>query len=214
MNDSREADRLIVQQIRSGDTGSWEQLIAKYEGRLLAFARSRLGRRGAAEDVVQESFIGFLTSLPNFDENRNLESYLFSICAHKLTDHLRREGRRPALPFSVAKGTSSESLHLPAAGRGPSSIVRQDERRDLEENSLADAVTELVDRFKKRGDWTKLKCLELIFLRGKANKAVAEELEITEQQVANFKFDFLTQLRKGVRKQSLSPDVFPELYET
>ena len=55
---------------------------------------------------------------------------------------------------------------------------------------------------------------ELIFLRGKANKAVAEELEITEQQVANFKFDFLTQLRKGVRKQALSPDVFPELYET
>ena len=214
MNESREADKLIVQQIRSGDTGSWEQLIAKYEGRLLAFARSRLGRRGAAEDVVQESFIGFLTSLPNFDENRNLESYLFSICAHKLTDHLRREGRRPALPFSVATGTSNESLHLPAAGRGPSSIVRQDERRDLEESSLADAVSELVDRFKKRGDWTKLKCLELIFLRGKANKAVAEELEITEQQVANFKFDFLTQLRKGVRKQALSPDVFPELYET
>ena len=48
---------------------------------------------------MQETFIGFLTSLPNFDERRPLEGYLFSIAAHKLTDYLRREGRRPTLPL-------------------------------------------------------------------------------------------------------------------
>jgi len=127
---------------------------------------------------------------------------------------MRREGRRPALPFSVAQGSAGASLHLPAAGRGPSTIVRQDERRELEEEALADAISKLVERFKSRGDFAKLKCLELIFLRGKANKLVAEELGMTEQQVANFKFDFLTQLRKGVKKQSPSPDVFPELYKS
>ena len=50
------------------------------------------------------AFLGFLNSLPNYDGRRPLESYLFSICAYKLTDHLRREGRRPAVPLSAACG--------------------------------------------------------------------------------------------------------------
>ena len=43
-------------------------------------------------------------------------------------------------------------------------------------------------------------CIELLFVRGRANKDVAELLDITEQQVANFKFDFLARLRTTVKK--------------
>src|SRR5689334_23613201 len=100
MSPSNESDLLLVQRIRAGEAEAWEELISRFEGRLLAFVESRLRNRAASEDVVQESFIGFLTSLPNYDGGRPLESYLFSIAAHKLTDHLRREGRRPALPLS------------------------------------------------------------------------------------------------------------------
>src|SRR5918999_853612 len=90
-----EGDRLIVQQIRQGDPRAWDQLIARYEGRLLAFVNRRLHDRSASEDVVQETFVGFLNSLPNFDERRGLQTYLFTIASHKLTDHLRRQGRHP-----------------------------------------------------------------------------------------------------------------------
>ena len=41
---------------------------------------------------------------------------------------------------------------------------------------------------------------------------MADALGITEQQVANFKFDFLARLRTLVKKQRLNEDVFPELY--
>jgi RNA polymerase sigma-70 factor (ECF subfamily) len=54
--------------------------------------------------------------------------------------------------------------------------------------------------------------MELLFVRGAANKEVAAVLGITEQQVANFKFDFLDRLRKLVKNQRLNEDVFPELY--
>ncbi len=90
-----QSDSLVIGRIRAGEAGAWAELIARFEGRLLAFVESRAGNRSTAEDLVQETFIGFLTSLPNFDARRPLESYLFSIAAHKLTDHLRREGRRP-----------------------------------------------------------------------------------------------------------------------
>ncbi len=95
-----DADQFLVQRIEEGDSAAWEELIARYEGRLLAFVEHRLRNRASAEDIVQETFIGFLNSLPNYDRRRPLESYLFTICSYKLTDHLRREGRRPALAMS------------------------------------------------------------------------------------------------------------------
>jgi RNA polymerase sigma-70 factor (ECF subfamily) len=70
----------------------------------------------------------------------------------------------------------------------------------------------LVEHLRQTGEWTKLMCVELLLLKGWANKRVAAELGLTEQQVANYKFDFLARLRKLIRKQGLSEDVFPELY--
>ena len=102
-------DALLVEAIRRGKPEAWTDLIAQYEGRLLSFVDSRLRRRSASEDVVQETFIGFLTSLPNYDPARPLESWLFTIASHKLTDHLRREGRRPAIPLSSADGSGGDA---------------------------------------------------------------------------------------------------------
>jgi RNA polymerase sigma-70 factor (ECF subfamily) len=212
MSASSEADRLLIQRIRGGDSDAWGDLIVRYEGRLLAFVESRVRNRASSEDIVQEAFIGFLNSLPNFDGRRPLESYLFSICAYKLTDHLRREGRRPAVPLS-AGADSGGSWDLPGTQRAASSIARSGERRRLEETAITEALRQQVARWKERGDWTKLKCIELLFVRGWANKDVARRLDISEQQVANFKFDFLARMRNIIRKQGLSEDVFPELYE-
>jgi RNA polymerase sigma-70 factor (ECF subfamily) len=205
-------DMLLVEQIRSGQPEAWNTLIAQYEGRLLSFVDSRLRRRASSEDVVQETFIGFLTSLPNYDTRRPLESYLFSIAAHKLTDYLRREGRRPALPLSSTGASGSGTWDMPGAARPASSIARSGERKALEEEALARGIGEQIEHWRSKGDWEKLKCMEQLFVRGAANKDVAATLGISEQQVANFKFDFLDRLRKLVKQQRLSEDVFPELY--
>jgi RNA polymerase sigma-70 factor (ECF subfamily) len=213
MSPVSEADSLLISKIREGGTEAWNELIGRFEGRLIAFVESRLGKRAASEDVVQETFVGFLTSLPNYDDSRPLESYLFSIAAHKLTDHLRREGRRPALLISQ-DASSQGDWEIMGPARHASSIYRSGERKRLEEQALADALSEQLNHWRNVGDWTKIKCMELLFVAGWANKDVATELTITEQQVANFKFDFLARLRTTLRKSGLSQDVFPELYES
>jgi RNA polymerase sigma-70 factor (ECF subfamily) len=206
-----ELDQVLVTRIRQGDAEVWNDLIARFEGRLLAFVESRLENRSAAEDIVQETFIGFLTSLPNYDPSRSLESYLFSIAAHKLTDHLRREGRRPTIPLAAASSGGDSQWDLPSPQRGPSSLLRSGERRKLEEQALVTAVAEQFDRWRRRGEWEKLKCLELLVVRGWANKDAASELGISEQAVANTKFDFIARLRSAIQKQGLPAEVFPEL---
>ena len=93
------SESLLIFRVRAGEPDAWNEIIARYEGRLLGFVARRVANRAAAEDLVQETFIGLLNSLPNYDADQPLEGYLFSIAAHKLTDHLRREGRRPAMPL-------------------------------------------------------------------------------------------------------------------
>lgn len=209
-----ETDALLIGRIRDGEADAWQDLIDRYEGRLLAFVDSRLRRRAASEDVVQETFIGFLNSLPNYDGRRSLESYLFAICAYKLTDHLRREGRRPTLPLSSggAGKSSNDTWELEGTARPASSLVRSGERRGLEEDALVEAIREQLGRWRDRGDWIKIQCVELLFVRGWANKDAAAALGVSEQQVANYKHDFTTKLRGSVKNQQLSEEVFPELY--
>ncbi|MBX7073069.1 MAG: RNA polymerase sigma factor [Pirellulales bacterium] len=205
-------DRLLIDRVRRGEDSAWGELIERFEGRLLAFVESRLRSRATSEDVVQETFIGFLTSLPNYDGGRPLESYLFSIAAHKLTDHLRREGRRPTIPLT-ADSTSASAWELPGGGRGASSIMRSGERRQIEEQALVAALADQIERWRERGDWEKIKCAELLFVRGLANKEVALALGASEQTVANYKFEFLARLKSTLKKQGLPQDVFPELAE-
>lgn len=207
-----ETDRVLVERIRQGEQDAWGDLISRFEGRLLAFVESRLHDRTTSEDIVQETFVGFLNSLPNYDRRRPLESYLFSICAYKLTDYLRREGRRPCIPFSAGSNSSGEWAFSDSSAKAASSIARSGERRGIEEKAIVDAIAEQISRWRERGEWAKLQCAELLFVRGWANKDVATHLGITEQHVANYKFDFIARMSSAIRKQGLNSDLFPELY--
>ena len=57
MKRPNEIDRVLIERISSGDGDAWSDLIARYEGRLLAFVESRLTNRSASEDIVQEAFV-------------------------------------------------------------------------------------------------------------------------------------------------------------
>jgi RNA polymerase sigma-70 factor (ECF subfamily) len=205
-----DSDRLLIQDIRRGDSRAWESLIARYEGRLLAFVQRRLRDRSASEDVVQETFVGFLNSLPNFDDRRELQTYLFTIASHKLTDHLRRSGRHPLKSLTDGQGEMIDqpSDHQPSA----SSRVRSDERRELEKEALARCLGQLLRDWRDKGDYLRLKVLELIWVKGWANRDVAAFLKVSEQQVANYRFAAVKKLTDQIRNAGLSADVFPELH--
>jgi RNA polymerase sigma-70 factor (ECF subfamily) len=204
-----EGDRLLIEQIRGGDPRAWESLIARYEGRLLAFVERRLRDRASSEDVVQETFIGFLNSLPHFDERRELQTYLFTIASHKLTDHLRRQGRHP---LHTGSDSTSDVLQQqidqnPAA----SSLARSNERRELEADALAQCLGNMIAEWKEKGDFLRLKVLELLMVKGWANREVAAFLKISEQQVANYRFAAVKKLSQHIRDVGLPAEVFPEL---
>ena len=53
--------------------------------------------------------------------------------------------------------------------------------------------------------------LELLFVKGAGNKEVSARVGVSEQQVANVKFQAKKRLHEFLRAAKLSADVFPEL---
>lgn len=216
------AETALIDAIQAGDEAAWRGLIDQFEGRLLAYVVRRLHDRSVSEDIVQDTLIGFLVSLPNYDRRRRLENYLFSICAYKLTDHLRKTGRRPTLPLYGRGGTgdggagsdgATHELPIPGRGRVASSIARSAERIELEQDVVAAAIADQIAHWRESGNYTKLQAIELLFVAGRSNLDVAKRFNLTQQQVANLKSDFLTRLKSIVARQDLDAAVFPELNE-
>lgn len=195
-----DADKLLVARIRAGDQEAWAECIARFEGRLLAFVDSRLRDRANSEDVVQETFLGFLVGLPNYNDQTPIEIFLFSIAAHKLTDVLRRQGRRPTLPLFAGDASERDGDALPAGGRVASSMARSRERRGLEERVLHEGLEKLIAQWRERGEFERLKCIELLFVLGWPNKDVARRLGISEQAVANHKHYVLAKLKEWIAR--------------
>src|SRR5205823_10476987 len=95
--------------------------------------------------------------------------------------------------------------------KGASSLVRSDERRELEAGAIVRGLSNIIRQWQERGDYLRLKVLELLMVRGWANRDVASFLKISEQQVANYRFAAVKKLSEQMKEAGLPGDVFPEL---
>ncbi|MCS7022987.1 MAG: sigma-70 family RNA polymerase sigma factor [Gemmataceae bacterium] len=211
---AKENDLHLIQRLRNNDYTAWVELDRHYRPRLKAFIVQRIGSSSNdVEDIIQNTLMGFMHSLPNYDERRSLETWLFTIADHKVKDYLRARGRRSRyyLPWDPDDDTAHDITDH--RQRRPSSVARSAEQRQLEEQVLSRALQEYVQDLLRRGEYKRLQVLELIIVKGWRNQDVARYLGLSEQEVANWRHQFKTRLNKQLASSRLSPDVFPELYE-
>ena len=191
--DSESADSYLVEEIRKGDQGAWRQLIERYQGRLLAFARTRTPSLADAEDVVQEALVGFVSSLANYDSARSLETYLFTITRYKLYDLLRQR----KLPIQSAPQDAEDwwDRAVPGTSETPSQIAAQAEATGQQRQLLARMLRRLIEELRDRQAFNDLQVIELIFFAGTRNLEVAELLDMDQKAVAGVKFRAVQKLR-------------------
>ena len=100
-----ETEQLLLDQVRAGDHAGWDQLVDRFQGRLLAFARTQLPQPADAEDTVQETFVSLLQSLDRFRGEASLETWLFQLLRRRIADHHRRAGRGVRIVLCSLSGT-------------------------------------------------------------------------------------------------------------
>lgn len=188
----------LVERIRQGDPHAWMEFIQIYQHRLAAFVSARVRDSHSVDDIVQETLLGFIRSLPFYDSSRDLENYLFTIAAHKIRDHFRKQQRHP---MHLMQDLDSPDQLEPTAGiRGPSSLLGSAERLRGEEAVLVAALAEILEEWRREGNFLRIKVIELLFVAGWRNRDVAQFLGIDEQQVANYKHQVVQRLIRAVQQ--------------
>jgi RNA polymerase sigma factor (sigma-70 family) len=190
MTQCSEAERFLLERVRQHDGDAWSQLVARYEGRLLAFARARGATAADAEDLVQDVFLLLLRGLAAFRGEASLETYLFLLLRRRLIDQART--RRPVSPLG------GPDFGPPAAGATPSAYARGAEELDRNRAALAAAIANMAGEFQRESNLRDLRVAEMLFYGQMRNGPIARATGLTEAHVALLKHRWIKRLRADV----------------
>jgi RNA polymerase sigma-70 factor (ECF subfamily) len=155
-----QSDEHLVELVRCGDDRAFDAIHARYQPRLVAYARQMMG--GAhhdAEEVVQDAFVRALGALRADDRAMALKPWLYTIVRNRALDVLRRPVR-----------TTDLELHAP---------VLHDASADPHERmERAQALRALVDGLRALPERQR-DALVMHELDGVSHDAIARRLDVT-----------------------------------
>jgi RNA polymerase sigma-70 factor, ECF subfamily len=108
-----EQDLALVDRIRAGDEAAFMSLVELLQPAMLRVAAMYVSSRTAAEEAVQDTWIGVLRGLDRFQGRSSLRTWIFRILVNTAKTRGVREGR--SVPFSSLAG---EDLAAPAVDPG------------------------------------------------------------------------------------------------
>jgi RNA polymerase sigma factor (sigma-70 family) len=85
-----QGDERLIALARSGNSGAFEMIVDRYQGRLLGFCRQMLGSTEDAEDVLQEVFVNAYRAMLADEREINLRPWLYRIARNRCLNYLRK----------------------------------------------------------------------------------------------------------------------------
>jgi RNA polymerase sigma factor (sigma-70 family) len=152
--------------------------------------------REAREDVLQETFLGALRGIADFDPIFTFEQYLFGICKNRTIDHLRRRKTR-TIQLREEEDGPTPIEHLARETETPSAIVRGRELSDRAQDLYAEILREWVEETWNEREFLRLCVVEALFSGQWRNRDVWKRFELRDETaVAGIKFRALKRLRQ------------------
>src|ERR1700719_1567483 len=84
-------DMDLVHASKNGDAAAFEQLVKRYDRKLLRIAQSVTHNREDSQDAVQEAFLKAYTHLATFREDSKFSTWLFRITVNQSLMKLRKQ---------------------------------------------------------------------------------------------------------------------------
>ncbi len=88
--------RDVLERLRTGDAGAFEDLVTAYQHRVFAVAYRMLGNRAEAEEAAQEVFLRAYRALGAFRGDARLSTWLYAITSRLCLSRLGSAERRLA----------------------------------------------------------------------------------------------------------------------
>ena len=96
-------DSEVVQASLDGDSRAFDELVRRYDQRLLNFVYRTIGDRERGEDLVQETFVRVYRHLHRFDQSKKFSTWIYTIASNLAKNELRNRSRNPLVLFQTLK---------------------------------------------------------------------------------------------------------------
>jgi RNA polymerase sigma factor (sigma-70 family) len=170
------ADRELVEAVRAGDDSAFEELYRRYQPRIAAFLRRKLGDPARAEDIAQDVFFSALRRLRATDAEIDFKPWVFQIATNAAIDHWRRTSRAEEISVDADEGMrQSDRVRLTGAA-SPDSVLVDKERFE----HLRGAFDELSDMHSR--------ILVMRELEGLSYREISERLDVSRASVESTLF--------------------------
>jgi RNA polymerase sigma-70 factor, ECF subfamily len=168
------ADEVLVSQFRDGRERAFNELMRRYNGRIINYIYRIVGDRDRAEDLLQDTFVRVYRNIDRFDTERKFSTWLYTIATNLAKNELRNKSRSPLLYFQNFFFRKADQTMFEAVdGKvGPDDLVYHGELEKI----VGIAIEKLPDRHK------------LVFtLREREGKSYEEIADILECNIGTVK---------------------------
>ena len=141
----RDPDVRLMLRVRDGDATAFEELVLRYQNRLLTVLENLTGNRDLAEDLTQEVFMRVYRARERYSPQARFSTWLFTIANNVASNARRTLARRREVHIEPTQSGAIEPLAqmaLAASGQMPTRQLDKSEIRDV----VRIAVTALNDR--------------------------------------------------------------------
>lgn len=129
-------DVRLMLDVREGSAAAFEELVLRYQGRLLTVLRHLVGNREQAEDLAQEVFLRVYRARESYVPDAKFATWLFAI-AHNVAANARRsQSRRHETTLNVRDSGPMgarpfEKMLLASSGQMPARQLAKAETREI-----------------------------------------------------------------------------------
>jgi RNA polymerase sigma-70 factor (ECF subfamily) len=142
-------ERELLRRLRDGDEAAFAELVDAYGRGMLRVAQSFVRSRAAAEEVVQDAWLGVLRGLDRFEGRSSLKTWIYRILVNTAKTRGVREAR--SIPFSALAGGDEPAVeperffgpdhpHAPGGWSAPPSEWPPERLEAKETRELIDAT--------------------------------------------------------------------------
>jgi RNA polymerase sigma-70 factor (ECF subfamily) len=173
-------DVRLMLQVRNDDAGAFEELVLRYQSRLVTVLEHLLRGREQAEDMAQEVFLRVYRARKSYQPDAKFCTWLFTIANNVAKNTKRTLSRRREVNLSANphedQGQRLENLAQAASGFMPARRLDKAERADM----VRQAVASLDDRQRL--------ALMLSKFEGMSYEEIATSMEISVKAVKSLLF--------------------------
>ena len=88
----------ILTRCKTGDKNAFRILVQTYQRMVFSLSLKMLCDEDAAKDVVQDTFLKVWQNIANYDERKNMNTWIYTIASHICLDKLKKMKRVSLLP--------------------------------------------------------------------------------------------------------------------